>query len=226
MRLNLVTEGQSEEAFIRDVLAPHLGEANVFAVARSVQTSRRGTLIYRGGLLDYGRAKRDIERWLSQDHGAVVSTMFDLYALPNDFPGWRTPRTGEDPIARARQIETAMSTDISSTRFIPYVQVHEFEALLFSDVTVIDRLLRESGEPTKEAELTAIRNKFASPEHINDDPRTSPSKRLTAIFPTYQKVVHGSAIGGSIGIGSIKAQCAHFRSWVDTLVAQAAETVR
>ena len=77
-RLNVVTEGQSEESFVRVVLAPYLGRFDIFAVARSVETSRKHATIVRGGLKTYEKAKRDIVRWLAQDKSAYVSTLFDL----------------------------------------------------------------------------------------------------------------------------------------------------
>ena len=65
VRVNAIVEGQTEETFIKRVLAPHLGSLQVFMTARSVETSRRRATIYRGGVLDYGRVKGDLVRWMS-----------------------------------------------------------------------------------------------------------------------------------------------------------------
>lgn len=103
-RLNVLAEGQTEEAFVNQVLAPHLGAFGVFASVRCVTTRRdriRPDLVYRGGLRDFGKVRRDLERWLAEDHSAAFTTMFDLYALPRDFPGYADAARLADPYARS-----------------------------------------------------------------------------------------------------------------------------
>ena len=89
IRLHVTSEGQTEEAFVRRILAPHSGALNVFADARSVLTSkdRKAHKEYRGGLVSYTKAKADIETWMKEDGRAECrfTTMFDLYALPVRF---------------------------------------------------------------------------------------------------------------------------------------------
>ena len=84
IRLHFVVEGQTEETFVNTLLCPHLGQFNVSADARRVEMSPG----YRGGLTSYARAKRDLSRWMKQDQhsDARFTSMFDLYALPADFP--------------------------------------------------------------------------------------------------------------------------------------------
>lgn len=157
-RVNIVVEGQTEETFVREVLAPHLGARGVFASARCVET-RRKPYIRRGGLTSYAKAKHDLQRWLHQDMGAHVSTMFDMYALPGDFPQRDLPRpAGETPQQWAERLEQALRADLGDPRFIPYFQIHEFEALLFSDVSKIDGQLGTS--PRHMAALRDIRAAF------------------------------------------------------------------
>ncbi len=90
IRLHMIVQGQTEEAFVNQVLVNHFGYFNVIVDVRAVETSRRHGRIYRGGLLDYQRAKRDLVRWMREDQNndAFFSTMFDLYALPDDFPAY------------------------------------------------------------------------------------------------------------------------------------------
>src|SRR5579885_3026387 len=91
-RLNILVEGQTEEAFVRDVLGPHLNSRSVFVACRRIETSRRRekstgqTFIFRGGLESYAKVKTDVLQWLKEDAGAFLTTMFDIYALPSDFP--------------------------------------------------------------------------------------------------------------------------------------------
>jgi len=105
IRVNIITEGQTEETFVRTVLSPELGTKNIFLTARCVETSRTKSKIYRGGLLDYEKAKKDIIRWLKQDKDAVVTTMFDLYALPDSFPSKKESVTIADQYKKVEFLE-------------------------------------------------------------------------------------------------------------------------
>jgi hypothetical protein len=215
IRLNIVVEGQTEETFVRDLLAPHLGQYNVFATARCVETGRRRHHIYRGGLVSYAKARKDIQMWLKQDKQALVSTMFDYYALPDDFPTPASARQEESTPEWAIQLERALAADISDARFIPYIQIHEFEALLFSDVQKTGDALGANLLQLKQ--LQDIRAAFQTPEHINDSPETAPSKRLLKLFPKYDKPVFGSLAASRIGLAFIRQECLHFASWLQKL---------
>ena len=88
VRLNIIVEGHTEETFVRDILSPHLAMHGVYVGGvRRVETGRKRGKIYRGGVTNYGKAKKDIQMWMKQEKDAWFSTMFDLYALPEDFPG-------------------------------------------------------------------------------------------------------------------------------------------
>jgi Domain of unknown function (DUF4276) len=113
-RLNCVVEGQTEETFVRDVLAERLALLGVYAVARCVETSRTRLSVSKGGVTTYVRAKGDIERWLKGDRTAYVTTMFDLYGLPDDFPNMTTQLPVNDPHKKADLIEKGMASDINS----------------------------------------------------------------------------------------------------------------
>jgi hypothetical protein len=216
-RLNLIVEGPSEETFVRQVLAPYLGERGVFASARSVETSRSRARILRGGLSNYSQVKKDVVRWLKQDPTAHVSTMFDLYGLPGDFPGSDEAR-GLTSTARVQRLEGAFGADINDVRFIPYIQLHEFEGLLFSDVAE----LIDEPQDTHLLDLRRIREGFESPEQIDDGYQTCPSRRICSLFPRYQKVTDGIRIAERIGVAEIRSHCPHFDSWINGLVRLAA----
>lgn len=140
VRLHMVVEGQTEEAFINTMLVEHLALYNVFADVRCVQTSRRRGRIFRGGLLDYARAKKDLELWIKEDRNpdAYFTTMFDLYALPQDFPSYDEAKKYTSAYQRVALLEQAFSRDIGSYRFVPYIQLHEFEALILVDPAKFD----------------------------------------------------------------------------------------
>lgn len=189
-RLNIIGEGFTEESCVRLILAPFLGERGIYAVARSVETGRKRSVVRRGGMTDYRRAKSDIVRWLKQDHEAYITTMFDVYALPADFPGV-AGSSNFDPYGRVKDLEAAFEADVGDRRFIPYFQLHEFESLLFSDVRSIDAELAIEPGATRLMQLTEIRNGFATPEHIDDGFDTCPSRRLINLFPRYEKATDG-----------------------------------
>ena len=215
-RLNIIVEGQTEETFVRDLFRGHLANVGVYAVARCVVTGRKHGKTYRGGMTTYAKARRDIRRWLLEDPSAYLTTMFDLYKLPPDFPNLNQAKVLHDPCERVRQIEAAMATDIQSQRFIPYVQLYEFEGLLFSNVQIVDRILSIHNS-SQLAALEEIHTQFRTPEEINDGETTAPSKRLKSLYPGYDKVTYGPRIAQRIGLDTLRQECPHFDDWVSKL---------
>lgn len=143
--------------------------------------------------------------------------MFDLYRLPKDFPGLTD--MDRDPYRRIELLERRFAEDIDDSRFVPHLQLHEFEALLFSDI----RLLRsEFPAATREVgrlqEATAL---FESPELIDDGPATSPSRRIIAEIPAYEglKVSAGPQVAANIGLPTLRNKCRHFDTWLTKLEA-------
>ena len=185
IRLHLVVEGQAEEEFVNSVLVEHLGQFQISTDARCVLTSRNRSRIYRGGLSKFQRAQRDLVLWMKEDQNsdARFSTMFDCYRLPHDFPGYDEARRRTDPYDRVMILEEALGHEMGDSRFIPYLQLHEFEALLLSDPAQLDCEFLEHDRAIQE--LTNICSNYASPELIDDGPETAPSKRIIAQIPQY-----------------------------------------
>ena len=107
-----------------------------------------------------------------------------------------------------------------SRRVIPYVQQHEFESLLFSDVDAFAAVLPGVSNEVVPT-LRHIRSQFPSPEDINDNPATAPSKRIAGAVPEYRKVVHGPLIAGETGLDTIRRECRRFNAWMERLEALA-----
>ena len=225
IRLHIVVEGQAEETFVRDILAPHLNERGIFADARCVETSHKkryfkGKVIkktFRGGLKNYDKFKFDINQWIKQDQNkdSFFSCMFDLYELPSNFPGYSAAFEKHSLENKLKHLETSLKEDINhpEDKFIPYIQAHEFEALLFSDLQKFDYLFPSQNSKIKK--LFKERKKFKSPEEINDnDP---PSKRILSIFDDYHKVNDAPIIIEEIGLEQIRKECPHFNNWITTL---------
>ena len=219
IRLNFIVEGQTEEAFVNTILRPHLDEFSVWSKARCVMTSRKGNVKHRGGVINYALAKNDITRWLREDsnHDVRFTTMFDLYALPSDFPGHTDAVQVPNPYERIKILEQALQKDIGDSRFIPYLQLHEFEALLLSDPRKLDDQFPDYAAAIDR--ITDLVSQFDSPELVNSGDSTAPSKRIIAEIPEYQgrKASAGPIITGRIGLPALRMRCAHFEKWLARL---------
>jgi hypothetical protein len=98
--------------------------------------------------------------------------------------------------------------------FIPYVQMHEFEALLFSHPQDFALGIHQEALAP---ELQAICDAFGSPEEINDHPNTAPSKRIEGLLPRYQKPTDGVLAAKRIGLKAMRQECALFDRWITQL---------
>jgi len=213
IRLNITAEGQTEERFVKQTLSNHLGTFNISTDVRCVLTSKDKRKHYRGGLISYDKAKKDIKTWLKDDNNPEVrfTSMFDLYALPADFPGFEDSKKIIDPYEKVEFLESELAKDIDDFRFIPYIQLYEFEALLFTNPKKLK--IEYFDYQSSINKLIKIVEKIGNPELINDNPETAPSKRIIKLIPDYNKVI-GATIIGEIGIENLKAGCKHFNDWV------------
>lgn len=216
MRLHFVVEGQTEETFVRDILAPELGANRVFCDAHRVTTGRRKGKVFRGGHVSYQHLRTDLELWMKQDsaHDSWFTTMIDLYRLPTDFPGFDDAQRFADPYRRVSLLESNFMSDMAHPRFLPYIQVHEFEALLFADTKSFAIAFPDSDMEL--ARLKAVRDQFASPELIDDD--APPSRRICDIVPQYGKPLSGPLIANHIGLPTLRRECQHFGEWIASLL--------
>lgn len=223
-RLLIHVEGETEETFVNEILGPHLYARGYHQVgARLVGNARQRDR--RGGIRDWGSVKNDILRHLRQDPASLASTMVDYYALPatgvKAWPGRATAAARSFP-EKAPCVHEAISADVSTAmggafdarRFVPYVMMHEFEALLFSDCTAFSRAI---GRPELAPKLQEIRDSFPTPEEIDDSPTTAPSKRVQALVVGYQKPLLGTLAALEIGLDAIRRECPHFSSWLARL---------
>ncbi|MDH7904483.1 DUF4276 family protein [Porphyromonas gingivalis] len=220
-RLNITAEGQTEEKFVKQTLSEYLGKFNISTDVRCVMTSKDKKKCYRGGLISYKKAKRDIINWLKEDNNPEVTftTMFDLYALPNDFPKYNDAMKYTNPYDRVHFLENAFYDDINDVRFLPYIQLHEFEALILSEPQVLQNEYFEHQNSINQL-VQLLKSKKGNAELINDNPATAPSKRIIKLIPEYEcnKVSVGAAIAGMIGINSLKRNCKHFKDWLDRII--------
>ena len=148
--------------------------------------------------------------------------MVDYYGLPDTWPGREQAGRERTLKERADSVERAIQEDISGSlsgafdrsRFVPYVVMHEFEGLLFSDP---DRFARGIGRLDLSPKLQAVRDEFRTPEEINDSPDTAPSRRVLNLCEGYQKPVMGVLAAEAIGLDAIRNECPLFNGWIETL---------
>jgi len=211
-RLYVVVEGQTEESFVKNVLSETLWRSGVLPTP--ILLGRQG------GRPSYARVRGDVIRLLKQERRAYCSTMIDLYGLGPGFP--ECPPRPASNLAKVRDLEKAVKDDVCleipdlrpDLRFIPYLQLHEYEALLFSNPTAFAKAINQVNLG---AHFQAIRDEFDTPEDINDDPNTAPSKRVVAACPGYRKVIDGTQAAVAVGIPAMREQCRHFRDWLEIL---------
>lgn len=211
----ILVEGQTEERFVKDVLQPHLWGGGVHPEPKIATTKRvkRGPH-FKGGITDFHKVEDDIRRLLGDTQAALITTMMDYYGLPDDFPGKQSLQGGNSH-ERANELEAALEHHFNAgSRFVAYFMIHEFEALLFSAPSVLAQVMNV---PSSHSALQDIRDGFATPEDINDDPPTTPSARVLNLFPAYRKLVHGPMTTGRIGLDTMRRECHHFSQWLGKL---------
>jgi len=225
-RLYIFAEGQTEQTYGDIVLKRHLAALGIYLQGPIlIAHARRRGRTHRGGGRNYTAMKNDILRFLQQEKGRDVyfTTMIDLYALPTDFPGRSdSEKLRNSPYDRIAKLEECFLHDIVDpwgrpSRFIPHIQLHEFEAILFCRPAAFASFF---GNCSKQIEsLEAIAGSFKSPELIDDGAQTAPSKRIIREFPDYEgaKTTAGPQIAEQTGIENVRDRCPHFNQWLKQL---------
>jgi hypothetical protein len=223
-RLLIHVEGETEESFVNELLADRL-LASGFAMVSARLVGNARLREKRGGIRAWGTVRKDILNHLREDPGCLTTTMVDYYGLPRTgdraWPG--RAEAGQLAFAqKAACVETALFADVAQAlggefearRFIPFVVMHEFEGLLFSNCQAFADGI---GRPQLAQPLKEIRQQFSNPEEINDSPVTAPSKRVESLVAGYEKPLLGSLAALEIGLDTIRAECPHFRDWLTRL---------
>ncbi len=220
--IETIVEGQTEQAFVRDLLAAHLGSCGLAIWAVLSGRARR-----QGGVRKWESARNDIIRSLKG--GRYCTTMFDFYAMPQDWPG-RMEAAQLPWDQRGDHVEAAILKDVAEhmregfnpTQFIPYVQVHEFEALVFSDVYKLGEVCAPVAGPF--ASPTSLASQFqevlqaaGDAEAINDGYDTCPSRQIMSLARGYRKALHGPIAAQRMGLEVLRSKCRHFAAWVAKL---------
>ena len=210
-----IVEGKTEGIFISKLLAPHLARLNVYMTP--IIISKPGE---KGGDVRFDRVKNDIGLHLKQRTGTYLTLFMDYYGLKTDWPGLDDARKRPCAKDRAEAVNRATRNAVcrlfperrAERRFIPYVAMHEFEALLFSAPEILASRLQ-----VKPALIANIVAKCGSPEEIDDSPDTAPSKRLIQLSNGFRKTTTGIAVAEDIGLSAIRARCPLFDEWLTAI---------
>lgn len=214
--VHIICEGQTEEAFIQNLLVEPFAHKGIYLMPSLV--GRPG---HKGGNFKFERVYPDIKNRLLADGNCYCTTFFDYYGLPESFPG----KTSSSQISimeeKAKHIQDAFTQELTNKlgehamqRFIPYIQMYEFEALLFSHP-------QKMAQGMERQELTdsfaSILREFTSPEHINNSPQTAPSKRIENLINGYEKPLLGILAALEIGVSTMREHCILFNEWLAKL---------
>jgi hypothetical protein len=211
----VLVEGHTEQLFINKLLAKYMGERSVSM--RPIILNKPGQ---KGGDVKFARAKNDIETHLKQRSNTWVTLMVDYYGIHSDWPGYNESKHERLHSCKAEIMNQATAQSIielfanynPKQRFIPYVSMHELEALYFSDpVLLADKL------GIRQRKIDTILIECGEPEKINDNIQTSPSKRLETLFRGFKKTVTGLDIAQKIGIERMRQACPIFNGWLTQL---------
>lgn len=204
----IISEGQTEQEFCKEILAPHFGAMGIGIFYPTTKI--------KGGIVNWPALKRQINNHLKGSSNKIVTTLIDYYGIyaHHKFPNWDEAYKKALNQDKVGLIEEGMKNDIlveNRNLFIPYIQLHEFEALLFSEGTVFESLFDSTEiEDKKYLEETLL----IPPEDINNNPNTAPSKRIKKIIPSYDKVLYGSDLLKEIGLDKIRKKCPRFNNWI------------
>jgi hypothetical protein len=211
----VLVEGPTERLFIKNILAPYLFHKNVF-----LYPSIPGNPGQKGGDVRFAKFEKDIGIHLKQSPSFWVTLLVDYYGIKTDWPGYtqakrqngHTKKFGVMCQETKQEVDKLFAAQNAARRFIPYVSMHEFEALLFSDSNILAKALQ-----VQQKEIDAILAQCREPEAINDSRLTAPSKRLKSLFPSFKKTVTGISIAQKIDIDPMRKACPLFNSWVHQL---------
>lgn len=212
-RIIVICEGQTEKEFVKKTLQDYLKGKSLYLEPVLPKKTK-------GGIAPWKDIKEQIEKHLKQEKETFVTTLLDYYGIYqfHQFPFWQQAHQIQNKNQRLDLLEKEMKNDIDINlrdRFIPFLLLHEFEALVFSDKNCILNQLPPND--INIPELDRVFDNFSNPEDINSGKQTSPSHRLLKIIKGYDKVIYGNIIIEKIGIDRIRNKALRFNNWLNIL---------
>ena len=213
----IIAEGKTEQSFVDELLAPYMAGKGIYLMASVLGGTR-----HKGGDVRFSRVRSDIEEYLKQRGDTKISLLVDYYGIGTDWPGYAKSKKEKDHTRKAAVMNQATADEVQRLfpeknrheRFIPYVSMHEIEALYFSDPACVARHL-----DVKHKDVEAILRECGEPEKINDQAASAPSKRLEKLSGSFKKASTGVKIAAEIGIPKMREACPLFNNWLERLEA-------
>lgn len=211
----IICEGQTEEEFVNSILRPYFIGFQIYDVRPILMSTSKG---YKGGDVNYDRLKFNVDELLAREKDVLVTTFIDFFRLKSDFPKFEEALSLQDKMERVKFLEQALAENINHQRFVPYIQLHEFEGLLFAAKDGFE-FLPDLKKTHLDRLLLAVDEK-KNPEELNDGELTAPSKRLEQLIPGFDKnkPFYGGIIAEVNTINPILERCSRFRSWMEILL--------
>ena len=211
-RMIVICEGPTEQEFCKDVLTNYFITKNISIECPTIKHSN-------GGIVSWNTLKKQIIMHLNEGD-CFVTLLIDYYRIKDsyNFPGWIECKNITNIYDKMHFLFDKMSLDLDEElrpRFIPYIQLHEFEALLFSDISVFNKNF--TSDELDFHSLEQAINSVDTPEEINNGPATAPSERLKKAIKGYDKVVYGACLASEIGLDTIREKCQLFNEWIEKL---------
>jgi hypothetical protein len=196
-------------------VSPYLARKGIYITAIIISKSGQ-----KGGDVKFSRVKNDIGLHLKQRDDTFLTLFVDYYGIKTDWPGLKEAKKQSMPSGKAEKINSATKFRVnqlfddhgSDRRFIPYVAMHEFEAMLFSEPQILADLL-----DVRQSDIDKILMECGEPENIDDSPYSAPSKRLEILSPRFKKATTGIAIAKTISLDKIRSQCPIFNEWLSEI---------
>ena len=222
--VEVVVEGQTENAFVKQVLAPYWSVRGIFVEAPVYRTHvdmRSGT-IHKGGDIRFTRLMRQLGSLLRQRRDTIIANFVGFYGI-RQWPALDKIQTGQTPEYISQTLCHAAKEEIChiypennpQKRYFPFIAVHEFEALLFSDANILSKNLN-----IPLAFIENVLTECANPEAIDNSPQTAPFKRLeTWTNGSYIKKIKGISLAQAIGIDKMRNACPNFDEWLKSIEA-------
>lgn len=208
-RLYVYCEGQTEESFVKKLLQPHFIQKDIYVIPIICRTKEGPQEIHKGGVVEYNKVVKEIKRYCKEHANETVTSFIDYYGLKN-YPEIQFKSSKYDLI---EELERILKNDVNCDNFIPYISLHEFESLLFSDPNEF-KYLSEVAVNTFNEILEEFNN---NPEFINNGKDTAPSKRILKAINNYGKIIDGTRIAQHISLNKIKEKCYHFSQWINKM---------
>lgn len=221
--IHVICEGQTESSFVNRVLNPYFNPSGKILIPVIVETKndiKKGKM-YKGGIVSFAKTDSVIKKRLPllEKEDVYVTTMFDYYALPDNFPGFEESKKKSDKYLMIEYLENALyeyyKHYTNSYKFIPYFQLHEFESLVLAN---LDKL-KDVYFDYDISDLYDCMQEIGNPEFVNNGPDTAPSKRIINCISDYDKNTFGVQVLVESNLLNTREKCKHFDDWIKKLEA-------